>query len=361
MTEELFHSVAPVFQVEGEVKGELARDLSRLEIEETTAGLKTLSARLVAQGPVGDEPAEGQLYLDGSILDFGKKLEVSIGPSDSARTIFRGFVSGLEASFQEGHEPEVVIFAEDKFMKLRMTRRMKTYEKMTDAQIAEAIASEHGLSAQTDADGPTYDVVQQWNMSDLAFLRERAQLIQAELWFQDDALNFKTRDKRTATELTLVGGNQIIELQARADLAHQRTKIKVSGYDASERDKIDEEAGEDAIQAEVSGGRTGPAILNQAFGERVSYRVREAPLVSAEATAFARAEMLRRARAFVTVAGMTNGSPDMVVGSRLTLDRVGPPFNGSGYYVTRVLHTYDLKNGHRTNFAAERPTVQEGS
>ncbi|MGB7922548.1 MAG: contractile injection system protein, VgrG/Pvc8 family [Pyrinomonadaceae bacterium] len=361
MTEALFTSTAPVFQIEGEDKGELARDLLRLEIDETTAGLKTLSARFIAQGPVPDEPREAQLYLDGSIIDFGKRLDVSIGAGSCARAVFSGQISGIEASFQEGREPEVLVFAEDKLMNLRMTRRMKTYEQMTDAQIAEAIASEHGLSAQTDADGPTYDVVQQWNMSDLAFLRERARLIQAEIWFQDDALHFKTRDKRTATELTLVQGNHIIELQARADLAHQRTKIKVSGFDASERDKIEEEATEDAILAEVSGGLTGPSILERAFGERVSFRVREVALGGREATAWARAEMLRRARAFVTVAGTTSGSPDMVVGSRLTLERVGQPFNGPGYYVTRVMHTYDLKNGHRTRFAAERPTVQEGS
>jgi phage protein D len=71
--------------------------------------------------------------------------------------------------------------------------------------------------------------------------------------------------------------------------------------------------------------------------------------------------MLRRARSFVTVVGITRGSPDMVVGSKLTLQRVGHPFDGGGYYVMRVLHTYDLMYGHRTHFVAERPTVQGGS
>ena len=283
MTEALLTSTAPVFEVEEQVKGELARDLLRLEVAETTTGLKTLTARFRALGPIPGAADEGQLYLDGATLDFGKKLDVSIGSGPDARTIFEGYISGIEAVFKEGKEPEVVVFAEDKLMSLRMTRRMKTYKQMSDADIAQSIASEHGLQAQTDADGPTYDVVQQWNMSDLAFLRERARLIQAEIWFAEGALNFKTRDRRTATELTLVQGNHILELQARADLAHQRTKVKVSGFDASQRDTVDEEAGSDAIQSEVSGGRTGPAVLEQAFGERVSYRVREAPLKTAEA------------------------------------------------------------------------------
>lgn len=358
MTESLFAATAPVFKVDGEVKGELARDLLRLEVEEDTAGLKRLSARFIAQGPQAGESTETLLYMDGRILDFGKAMEVSIGPTEDARTIFKGTMSALNAEFREGREPEVIAFAEDKLMQLRATRRMKTYKDMSDADIAQEIATQHGLSAEATAEGPTYDVVQQWNQSDLAFLRERARLIQAEVWIADDKLYFKSRAQRTGTDLTLVQGNHIISLSARADLAHQRTKIKVSGYDAQAREAITEEAGEDAITAETSGGRNGVGLMQQAFGERTSYRVRTVALTSEEAREFARAEMLRRARGFVTVAGVTRGSPDMIVGSHLSLERVGKPFEGSGYYVTRVCHTYDLSEGHRTKFEAERATVQ---
>ena len=57
--------------------------------------------------------------------------------------MFTGWISAIEAVFQEVREPQVVIFAEDKLMKLRMTRRTKTYERVTDADLASAIASEH--------------------------------------------------------------------------------------------------------------------------------------------------------------------------------------------------------------------------
>jgi phage protein D len=360
MTSATLTSSVPVFQVDGSVQGELARDLVRLDVNETTAGLKTLTARLTGHGPRQGAEQEVQRYLDGAILDFGKKLKVSLGPVGNQWTVFEGVISGLESSFREA-SAEVSVLAEDRLMRLRMTRRMRTYENVSDADIVRAIASEHGMQVSIDADGPTYDVVQQWNQSDLAFLRDRARLIQAEIWFQDDRLCFMTRPKRTGTALTLVRGNDLIEIDARADLAHQRTKVAVSGYDASERDEIDEEAGADAIDAEIAGGRTGPAILEQAFGERVSYRVRDVPLLDEEARAWSRAEMLRRARAFVTVCGVTRGSPEMVVGSIVRLERVGHPFDGDGYYVTHVRHTYDTTSGHRTRFTAERPTIQEGA
>ena len=143
----------------------------------------------------------------------------------------------------------------------------------------------------------------------------------------------------------------------RADLAHQRGKVKVSGYDATRRERIEKEAGKSALGAEASSGRSGVQVVEDVFPGMESFRVREVPLKDDEAENWARAEMLRRARRFVTISGTTRGTPDLVVGSRLRLERVGRPFEGGPYYVTRVQHTYDLRSAHRTHFDAERATV----
>jgi phage protein D len=359
MPDQYYSSTAPTFKVDGTAKGELARDLLRLDVEEDTEGLKTLQAHFVAIGPSSQGNDEQLLYLDGSVLDFGKSVEVTIGPPNNRKDIFKGTISALELSVEEGQMPHVTAFAEDDLMKLRMTRRMKTYENKTDAGIAQAIGSEHGLSANAAADGPSYDVVQQWNQSDLAFLRDRARLVQAEIWFADGAINFKTRANRSGNAVTLVNGNHLVAVQLRADLAHQRTKVKVSGYDAKQRAQIEDEAGTAAIQAEVSGGRLGPTLLQQALGDRINHRLSETPLVVAEATSWAKAEMLERSRKFVTVTGTTRGTPELAVGSTLTLERVGAPYNGGGYYTTSVRHSYDLNTGHRTHFTAERANLNQ--
>jgi phage protein D len=360
MTEPLLYSAEPVFSVDGTVVGELARDLIRLDVLESSEGLKTMVLRLAGTPAHPDVPEVPETYLDGSTVDFGKTVEVALGPSSGARTVFKGLFSAIEAVYTEAGQPQVVLYAEDRLMELRTTRRFRTWENMSDADIATQIANEHGLTPRVGADGPTYDVVQQWNQSDLAFLRERALPIQAEVTLDDTTLHFESRTARTGTEITLIAGNDLLDVQVRADLAHQRTKVKVSGYDAKERDAIDEEAEGSVISAEVQGGKTGPDVLQRAFGERVSHRVRDVPLVDGEAAAWARNEMLRRARGFVTAAGTTSGTPDMVIGSRLHLDRVGAPFTGSGYYVTRVHHSFDRDHGFRTRFEAERATVNEG-
>lgn len=354
-------SHAPVFKVDGELKRELGRDVLSLEIEETTEGLRTCKVRLLNEGPKPNKAQETFLYLDGSLVDLGKKLEVSLGPKDDERTVFQGLLSGIEGEFHEGAPSEVVLFAEDALMKLRMTRRSKTYENKTDAQIAADLAQANGLAADCDAPGPTYDVVQQWNQSDLAFLRDRARLIQAELWVEDQTLKLKARGRRGGTHLTLVQGNQLIHSVIRADLAHQRTTVAVSGYDAQARDAVDEQAGPEAVAPEAQGGRSGPQVLQQSFGERADHRVREVPLTGDEARQWAQAEMLRRARGFLRLSGVADGQPDMAVGSTLTLQRVGGSFSGDGWYVTRVCHVYDQHQAHRTHFEAERPYLGASS
>jgi phage protein D len=360
MPELLLASSAPVFAIDGAVEGQLARDLLRLEVEEDTAGLKRLDARFLAAAGDAD-PAAGRInYLDGAILDFGRGLRASLGPPGGERIVFEGAITALEAEFADGSQPVVRVLAEDALMDLRMTRRCRTYEQVSDADIAVTIAAQYGLRDDVSVDGPTYDVVQQLNQSDLAFLRDRARAVQAELWIEQRTLHMATRDARPATSVTLVQGNELVAVSVRADLAHQRTGVRMTGYDALRREAIDELAASEVVDAEIAGGRSGPAVLLDAFGVRDAHVARQAPLSGSEASAWARAEMLRRSRAFVRVRATTRGTPDLVVGSRVRLERVGESFSGDGYYVTQARHTYDLSSGHRTYFEAERPTIGAG-
>jgi phage protein D len=355
----LLGSAAPVFRVDGERQGGLARDLVRLEVDENVTGMKRLAARFTAWGPTVRDGEEGELWFDRQVIDFGARLKLSIGRPGEDRTIFDGLISAIEADHREGREPEIVMFAEDDLAPLRFKRRFKTYAEMSDEDIVRAIAAEHGLTPDVDAAGPTHPVVQQWNLSDLAFLRERARLLQADLWVLDGKLGFKTRDKRESAEVTLVMGGDLLRLEARADLAHQRTEARLGGYDIDERASIDEFADSAVVAAETGSGRSGIDLLQEVFGETTTYRVREAPAAADAARDWAKAELLRRARRFVTLKGVTAGSPELTVGGKLSLQRVAAPFLGGGYYVTRVTHTYDMVDGHRTAFEAERPTVSE--
>jgi phage protein D len=353
----LYAASSPVVKIDGTRQADLARDLLRLDVDETTDGLRTLALHVIASASRDQPTTDVVEYLDGQVLDFGKRVEVSVGPPGNEKVVFNGLISAIEVSFEEGDVPHVTARAEDDLMKLRMTQRSATYTDMSDGDVAREIAGKHGLTPSIAADGPTYDVIQQVNQSDLAFLRERARRIEAEVWALDGTLHFATRDQRTGTAVTLTRGNELLSVSARADLAHQCSSVNVSGFDASTREQIEVSAPSSTVQAETSGGTTGPQTLSRAFGDLPGRRVRDVPFVQTEATAFAKAEMLRRSRRFVTIAATTNGTPELVVGSKVTLARCGKAFDGAGYYVTRVHHGFDLARGLRTNFAAERPVV----
>jgi uncharacterized protein len=359
MTEEPVGGTSPVFLVGGELIRDLARDCIRLDVSEGLEGMRRLEACFLAAGAGATGPPATVLHMDGSTVDLGSELKVALGTTAEQRYVFEGTVSALELVIDDDAPPIAVVLAEDVLMRLRMTRRLRSLTQVTDADLASAVAAEHGLQSDVDAPGPRYDVVQQLNQSDLAFLRERARLVRAEIWATGRTLHFRTRTARQATEVTLVRGAELLSVRLAADLSRQRSEVHVTGYDADQKQVVDERAGPDVVQAEVSGGRTGADLVGRAFGGATTLRVREVALTAEEAGAWAQAEMLRRSRAFVTVRGQTNGTPDLVVGSRLTLDGVSGPFEGDGYYVTHVRHTFDLKHGFRTRFEAERATLNE--
>ena len=361
MSDPLFAPAGPVCSVDGTLVPSMARDCVRLEVEEGVEGLRTLRMHLFACGAGATGPPDRMIWLDGTTLAFGKKLVVSVGPDGNQHRVFDGTISALEAVFADGQPPMVAVFAEDALMRLRMVRRLRSFTRISDADLAREVAEDHGLQAEVDVEGPTYDVVQQLNQSDLAFLRARARLVQAELWCAGRTLHMATRPRRAGAEITLVQSNQLLSVRLCADLAHQRSEVSVTGYDAGLERLVHERAGADVVEAEVSGGRTGARIVAEALGPSATIRVRDTALNGREARAWAEAEMLRRGRCFVNVYGTTRGTPEMVVGSRLRLEDVGAPFDGPGYYTTLVRHTVDLERGLRTTFEAERATVNEGA
>lgn len=347
-------ATAPEIRVEGQARAELTRDLARLSIVDSGHGLKSLSASFIATGPREGEQQEQLNWLDGQVLDFGRALVVAMGPSDARQEMFSGKLSALELSVEQGRAPEVDCLAEDRLMDLRWTRRMRTYESVSDADLLQRIASEHGLSAAADVDGPTWPLVQQWNQSDLAFLRERARRLAADLWVDGSTLHMATRDQRGSPTVTLIQGRNLRQARLRADLAHQRSAVLVSGYDDATEDPIDEEAGASDIAAEAQGHTHGAQVLERAFAEHKSYRVRDVPLTGEQARALAKAALLSRARKFVSVTGVAEGDTALKVGCLLKLERVSPLFEGEGWYVTRTRHEFDLVNGYLTHFEAER-------
>jgi len=341
------YSARPKLYVGGENQPRLEQGLSRLEIVETIRGLYRCEAEFINWGEGNGSP--DFLYFDRQLLDFGKTFTVKLDTD----VLFDGRIMALEGIYPEGAPPNLTVLMEDRFQDLRMTRRTRSFEDVTDADVAGRIASDHGLTTDVSADGPSYKMLAQVNQSDLAFLRERARSIDAELWMEDSKLLLKTRANRRSSALELTLARELQSFSVLADLATQRTSVTANGWDVNGKSALQHEAQESVIQSELNGDSSGVSILRQALGERKEAVAHAVPLNSNEAQAIAESSFKSCARRFVFGRGVANTQAKLRVGALLDLKGLGPLFNGK-YYVVEARHLFDSAKGLRTEFAAER-------
>ena len=359
VTQPPFFAARPGIRLDGRLEPQLGGDLLQsLLVEETTMGLFRCEARFLNWGPESSGEGEGLLLFDGRSVHFGKVMSIELGPPDGGGPVFAGRITGIEGHYPAAQPPELVVLAEDRFQDLRLTRRTRSWEKKKDEDVFRTIASAHDLTPHLDVDGPQYRVLAQVNQSDLSYLRERAAAIDAELWVDGSDLYVQLRSRRSAGSGRFVYGQNLVSFSVLADLAHQRSSVRVCGWDIAGKAALDEQAGESAVSSELRGGMSGGAVLDRAFSpkkhdERI---VSAVPLSKDEAKRLAEARYRDRARRFVRGTGIVDGSTRIRVGATVELAGLGPWFDGS-YYVTAARHTFDQRRGFRTEFDCERPGI----
>jgi phage protein D len=354
-TQPRFFAARPSIRVDTRLEPDLGEQLlTRLLVEETTQGLFRCEASFQSWGARGE--GEGLILLDRRLLDFGKPFSVEFGPPDNSNAVFAGRITAIEAHFPQDSPPEVTVLVEDRFQDLRMERRTRTFEDVSDEDVFRTIASAHGLTPELDIEGPSYRVLAQVNQSDLAFLRERAAAIDAELWIDNRTLYAQMRSRRNAGPATFTHGDNLLEFSVLADLAHQRSAVHVCGWDIGSKEAIDERADAAVLGGELGSLRSGSAILGQALATREERIVSAVPLSSEEAQRMAQARYRERARRFVRGSGTIDGNVRVRVGTHIELHGLGAMFDGQ-YYVTLSRHTFDLEQGFRTFFECERPGI----
>jgi phage protein D len=321
-----------------------------LSISESVAGLYRGEALFGNWNPAVS--TNGFVYFDRKLLEFGKSFEVLFNDT----LLFKGRIMGLEGRFPQNTPPQIMILAEDRLQDLRMTRRTRSFAQMSDADVFRRIATDHGLTVQTDVSGASYEALTQVNQSDLAFMRERARGLDAELWVDGSTLHIQSRRGRQNRTLQLTFGDRLREFVVTADLAGQRTSVYAQGWDVAAKSALRAEAGVSAISGELNGDKSGVSILASALGNRAESVVHTVPLSSAEAQAQADALMRASARRFVVGRGVSETDPQLRVGTQVDLRGLGPLFEGK-YYVSQIRHVFDNANGIRTEFTGERPGI----
>jgi phage protein D len=318
-------SSRPTIALDGRESQSLSGGLLRARVREDIHGLSDCELEVGNWGPA-DGGETGFLYFDRASVDFGKRLQLKLDD----KPLFDGRITGIEARYPEGGSPSIVMLAEDALQDLRMTRRTRSFSDVSDAGVVQQIAGDHGLTPDVSITGPDHKVLVQLNQSDLAFLRERARALDAELTLGDRTLKVAPRSSG-GTAVKLGYGKELREMRVVADLAGQAT----------------------VVSGEVGGGQSGPAVLQEAFGDRPDAHDNAVPQTGDEARARAEALLKRRARRFVAGRGVAETKPELRVGAKLELKGLGPLFEGD-FYLASVTHLFDGEKGLRSEIAVER-------
>jgi phage protein D len=280
-----------------------------------------------------------------------RRNEGGTGTGDK-QTIFKGEVVGVEASYKQGGDPKLSIRAFDKLHRMLRGKKSKTYQKQSDQDIASALASQHGLSAQCGSTPKIkHEHVYQHNQSDLEFLRTRAARLGYSVWVEDTKMFFDVPDLGKDSGLEFIldqqpkdgKGDKLKAFNGRMSNALVVKKVTVRGWNPEKKEEI---VGEESAKSSKLGSSNAAASLGD-FGEVVTFTC-DHPIFSVEeAKAIAKSKLDEASMGFLTAEAETMGNAGIKVGIvvkiKVSLDTPTDRFNGK-YLVSGCTHRYTADN-----------------
>ncbi len=286
--------------------------------------------------------------VDDAIFAHGKALVVSaLGETGSPVELASVEVASLEPDFRGDGTDRFIVRGYSKWNRLQNGRKCKTFQSMTDSDIASQVASSAGLSASVTATSITYDYVVQWQQTDMEFLLERAERIGYEVYQDGTNLVFKPAPTSGSAVATLAYAESLIRFQPRFSITGQLNTVSVRGWDMRTKQAITGQATPAGVQGGM--GKTGAAQAQTALGLNVTERVTDGSVVSADDAGKLAASIASRVNGeYFEADGECVASPSLRPGKLITVTGVGTRFSGS-YRVTGVRHVWS-QDGLTTHF-----------
>ena len=343
------YSAIPSVQVDGQFDDKVTAQLLSMEMRECEGGMSSLELRFSNFGSFTDGLADF-VFEDGAILKLGAEVKIYGGDVASPTEIFRGKITGLEERFPGSGPPDLVVLAEDSLQGARMKQRSKTWDKTTLADIVQQVSNNLGLTPVVDGLDNSVGTQQQFNESDLRFLRRLLARYDADLQIVGAELHASPRAQAQRNTIELAMNSQLREVRVLADLSHQVSQVTATGWDYQQGQTISVTSQTTAFGP--GAGKSGKDWLEQALAQRSVQLAQFAALDTSEAQALVDSEFAQRMRRFVVAHGVAEGNPTLRVGSYLTLSGLGPRFSNT-YYTTATVHHFDTTAGYQTEFTAE--------
>lgn len=290
---------------------------------------------------------------DDQLFALGNEVDIHLGYADDLATVIVGELTGLEPEFACDRPPSLTLRGYDRRHRLQRGRHTRTFTQLKDSDIASQMASEVGLTAEVQDSRVTHDYLLQTNQTNLAFLKERASLIQYEVVVENKTLFFRPVGNADGSALTLTLDHDLLTFSPRLSSMQQVNQVVVQGWNIQEKAPF---TGQSANGDEVStmgGQASGSRLTDQAFGTAVAQVVDVPVMTQAEVDQVAKAYLNRSGLHFIEGDGACWGRTDLKPGQVITLEGLGQQFSGQ-YYVTAVTHRYRPDRGYVSQFRVRR-------
>ena len=311
-------------------------------------------------------PVSVPLAPDG-LFDIDNKLELSLGYADALEHMFKGEITGVEASFPSDGLPGMTLVAHDFMHRMAQGSSARGFGPLPDAVIAMILAAENRLIPAIDpaitATSTALAALNQYfggagrkqrDQSDLEFLKEIAAQYDADFWIEDDVLFLARFIPREYTpRLTLRWGESLLDFSPKVNTVGQveavAMKFTLREIPLSFTVTVSFDFDRETVAVKVEPGKSGKA--DKPTSTTVDQPV-STPTDLVNSALVAVRELRTKINNRVTGTGSAIGDPRIRAGAIVRLEGLGPDFSGD-YRVSSASHSVDT-GGYRTAFEVRK-------
>ncbi len=294
----------------------------------------------------------GMEVLNRGPFELGAKVKIKFGAGGGEmRRVITGEITTIEPEFTEERTVVLVVSGYDLSHRLTRGPKSQVLVNISDSDIAQSIGQEASLQVEADATPQTYDHVFQDNLTNLAFLQQRAQRNGFEVFVDDTTLYFRAPHGQHG-ETTIAWGDNLRSFYPRLSLVGQVDEVLVKGWNPDTKEAVVGQATSSQTAPRINAGDNGGSMAQEAFSSSASQIVVRRPVsTQPEADSLAQAILDGINAGYVEAEGWAKGNPLIVAGNKITINEVGQRFSGD-YLVTSATHVY-TQDGYETQFRVE--------
>jgi phage protein D/phage baseplate assembly protein gpV len=296
-------------------------------------------------------------WIDDQQLAPGKSVEIlgTASPERSkSRPIFDGEIVELEPDFG-AKTHRLTIRAFDRLHRLTRGRFVRSFQNVTDGDVAEKFAKEAGLQADVDPTRQVHAYLFQHNETNLEFLRRRAAADGYLCYVDGKKLCFK-KMKHASTPVALDWGATLTEFRLRMTTLSQVSRVTARGWDPKAKREIVSEVSKGDGMRSIGESKSGGAMSKEAFQIDAALLVANEPIhEQLGADQVAKAVANRFAERFIEAEGSCAGNPNVIAGASVKVESIGKRFSGE-YFVTAATHRFTHHDGYTTQFSISGQT-----